>query len=388
MVVICEECGKKYRLDPEKIRGDGAKVKCKVCNHVISISKPALDSQDLSSVEHNVGAAPAEQTETRRPPEPLPETSTWDLSSSVGSAFKVKGLGLRGKMMVLFLIIPALLVAAAGASFFWQMRTLSSTVVEASKGTVAQMAEERVAQTARAVSKQCAIYISQHPELAREEFNRHAEFKDLAVQKVGETGYTALYQIPGMEGGVWRTWAHVNAKIIGIDMSDLRQPLGNNFPSFWRIFTGVIKGKESSGYYAWQDKDGAVRDKFMVCTPVKGTPYVIAATTYLDEFTGPVRKVETEINQLYAGALKRILAIALAAFLVVAGLVFVYGQKLSGRIKSLTEAADRISVGDLDAQIQIRSDDEIGGLAEAIGRMQESIRLSLERLRKRRQSLS
>jgi predicted Zn finger-like uncharacterized protein len=388
MVVICEECGKKYRLDPEKIRGEGAKVRCKVCNHVISISKPALDSQDLSSVEDSVVTAPAEQTEPRHPPEPLPETSTFDLSSSVGSAFRVKGLGLRGKMMVLFLVIPAILVAAAGVSFFWQMRTLSSTVVEASKGTVAQMAEERVAQTALAVSRQCATYLSQHPELTREEFNRHAEFKDLAVQKVGETGYTALYQVPGMEGGVWRTWAHVNAKIIGIDMSDLRQPLGNNFPSFWRIFTGVINGKESRGYYGWQDKDGTVRDKFMVCTPVKGTPYIIAATTYMDEFTGPVREVETEINRLYGGALKRIMAIALAAFLVVAGLVFVYGQKLSGKIKSLTEAADRISVGDLDAQIQIRSDDEIGGLAEAIGRMQESIRLSLERLRKRRQSLS
>jgi methyl-accepting chemotaxis protein len=191
-----------------------------------------------------------------------------------------------------------------------------------------------------------------------------------------------------MQGGVWRTWAHVNGKIIGIDMSDLRQPLGNNFPSFWKIFTGVINGKESRGYYAWQDKDGSVRDKFMVCTPVKGTPYVIAATTYMDEFTGPVREVETEINQIYAGTLKRILAIAMAAFLVVAGLVFTYGQRLSGKIKSLTEAADRISVGDLDVQIQIRSDDEIGGLAEAIGRMQESIRLSLERLRKRRQNLS
>ncbi len=133
---------------------------------------------------------------------------------------------------------------------------------------------------------------------------------------------------------------------------------------------------------------GVVRDKFMVCTPVKGTPYVIAATTYMDEFTGPVRKVETEIKQIYAGTLKKILAIAVAAFFVVAGLVFTYGQRLSGKIKSLTEAADRISVGDLDAQIQIRADDEIGGLAEAIGRMQESIRLSLERLRKRRQTLS
>lgn len=386
MVVICEECGKKYKLDPEKIRGNGAKVRCKVCNHVITISKPALDSQD--PFEDSTGGAVAQQTETTQPPETLPEPSTWEPSSSIESAFKLKGLGLRGKMMILFLVIPAILVAVAGASFFWQMRTLSSTVVDASKGTVAQMAEESVAQIARSVSAQCAIYISQHPALTREEFSRQAEFKDLAVQKVGETGYTALYEVPGMQGGVWRTWAHVNGKIIGIDMSDLRQPLGNNFPSFWKIFTGVINGKESRGYYAWQDKDGSVRDKFMVCTPVRGTPYVIAATTYMDEFTGPVREVETEINQIYAGTLKRILAIAMAAFLVVAGLVFTYGQRLSGKIKSLTEAADRISVGDLDAQIQIRSDDEIGGLAEAIGRMQESIRLSLERLRKRRQNLS
>jgi predicted Zn finger-like uncharacterized protein len=388
MVVICEECGKKYKLDPEKIKGVGAKVRCKVCNHVISISKPSSDFQGLPFSEDTVSPVPSEQAQPGRAVEPLPETPTLNISSPFGSAFKVKGLGLRGKMMVLFLVIPALLIGAAGTSFLWEMQTLSATVVEASKGTVAQMAEERVAQTARSVSKQCAIYISQHPELTREEFNSQKEFKDLAVQKVGQTGYTALYQIPQMEGGVWRTWAHVNPKIIGIDMSNLKQALGNNFASFWRIFTGVIGGKESKGYYAWQDKDGAVRDKFMVCTPVKGTPYVIAATTYMDEFTGPVREVEREIRHLYDGALKKILIIAAVAFLVVAALVFVYGQKLSGRIRSLTEAADRISVGDLDAQVPIRADDEIGGLAEAIGRMQESIRLSLERLRKRRQSLS
>ena len=50
----------------------------------------------------------------------------------------------------------------------------------------------------------------------------------------------------------------------------------------------------------------------------------------------------------------------------------------------LTDTADRISVGELDAEIEIKSNDEIGELSEAIVRMQESIRLSIERLRKRR----
>ena len=40
--------------------------------------------------------------------------------------------------------------------------------------------------------------------------------------------------------------------------------------------------------------------------------------------------------------------------------------------------------GEMDAQIPVTSRDEIGDLAEAIGRMQESIRLSIERLRRRR----
>jgi methyl-accepting chemotaxis protein len=46
--------------------------------------------------------------------------------------------------------------------------------------------------------------------------------------------------------------------------------------------------------------------------------------------------------------------------------------------------AERISVGDLDIEIESTSTDEIGELSEAISRMQESIRLSIERLRRRR----
>jgi methyl-accepting chemotaxis protein len=60
------------------------------------------------------------------------------------------------------------------------------------------------------------------------------------------------------------------------------------------------------------------------------------------------------------------------------------GRALVQPIKGLTEAADRISVGDLDVEIEITSRDEIAALGEAISRMQDSIRLSLQRLRRRR----
>jgi HAMP domain-containing protein len=49
----------------------------------------------------------------------------------------------------------------------------------------------------------------------------------------------------------------------------------------------------------------------------------------------------------------------------------------------LTDLAERISVGEMDAEINIESSDELGTLGEAISRMQDSIRLSIDRLKRR-----
>jgi HAMP domain-containing protein len=230
---------------------------------------------------------------------------------------------------------------------------------------------------------ECKLYLLSHPELKKEDFNQDIGFKSIAVQKVGLTGYTALYQLPGSDD-VWRTWAHIDPKIIAIDMSSLKGLLGGNFPGFWRVFSGVKGGKKSQGYYTWKDKDGTFRNKFMVCTPISGTRFVIAATTYMDEFTGPVRMMETTAKALTDRAKMITVAILGATLLLIGLIVFTYGHRLTSKIKSLTEVADRISVGELGMEIETKSKDEIGELADAIARMQDSIRLSIERLRRRR----
>ena len=53
-------------------------------------------------------------------------------------------------------------------------------------------------------------------------------------------------------------------------------------------------------------------------------------------------------------------------------------------IMKLTDAAERMSLGELNVKIDIKSKDEIGLLALAIGRMQTSLRLAMNRLRKKR----
>jgi methyl-accepting chemotaxis protein len=77
-------------------------------------------------------------------------------------------------------------------------------------------------------------------------------------------------------------------------------------------------------------------------------------------------------------------AILGGTLLLIGIIVSIYGHRLTGKIKSLTDVAERISIGDLGIEIETKSRDEIGELAEAISRMQDSIRLSIERLRRRR----
>jgi HAMP domain-containing protein len=293
-----------------------------------------------------------------------------------------KGLGLRSKIFLLFFFVPIGIMVSAGFFYLWALDDLSSLITGESTKVVTNLGEQIIAEKARSVSEQVRLYLSSRPNLRQHDFGADQEFQKLAVQKVGATGYTAFYAMPD-EQGIWRTWAHANPKIIGIDMSTLKEPMANNFEGFWKIFSGVKEGKESRGYYTWQEKDGSFRDKYMVCAPVKGTPYVVAATTYLDEFTKPVKDMKNRANQMTLETRNTVYTIVGGTLLLVGIIVILYGQKLSSRVRTLRNVAERISVGDLDAEIKIKSKDEIGDLAEAINRMQESIRLSIARLRRR-----
>ena len=384
MIVICEECGKKYRLDVSKIKGSAARFTRRACTHMIMVSKPqsappAAAAEGLSSTETAAETA-GKQASATEPDITLDRSATE--RSQVRPVRRAGIFNLRIKMVLLFLFVPLVLMICASLLYLRQLEQMSALLTKESTKIVNQMAEDKIADLSTAVAIQCRLYLLAHPELKKEDFMNDMGFKTLAVQKVGLTGYTALYEMPSED--VWRTWAHVNPKIIGIDMSTLKKPLGRNFPDFWKIFTGVKGGKRSQGYYTWQDKDGRFRDKYMVCTPVAGTPFVVAATTYLDEFTGPIKLMESRAEILTEKTRLITYAILGGTLLLIGIIVSIYGHRLTGKIKSLTDIAERISIGDLEIEVEAQSKDEIGELAEAISRMQDSIRLSIERLRRRR----
>jgi methyl-accepting chemotaxis protein len=77
-------------------------------------------------------------------------------------------------------------------------------------------------------------------------------------------------------------------------------------------------------------------------------------------------------------------ALLAVTVLLAAACAWFSARALATPIMKLTEAAERMSLGDLNAKIEVRSRDEIGLLAQALGRMQTSLRMAMERLRKKK----
>ncbi len=118
--------------------------------------------------------------------------------------------------------------------------------------------------------------------------------------------------------------------------------------------------------------DSSVRH-YAVISPLKNKPWRYVLMTPLPTFTGAADSLAVQFF---------LLVLVVAAITCIA--VFFVARSFTGPIAHLTQVADRISMGELDIQIGIERKDEIGQLAEAIGRMQASLQATMERLRARR----
>ena len=364
MIVNCEECGKRYSIDTAKIAGETAKFKCRACNHINTVVKPTPieaprpESLEIPPPEPDTG----QETKTRKPPRQAPP--------------KIKGIGLRTKMMVLFIVVPVLLMV--GASYFYinQMRELSTLITGDSTKMVTSMAEEIIIEKGKAVAREVKLYLETHPNLKREEFNKTPEFVEIAMQKVGKTGYTLLVERE-TENQPEYMWVHPNEKLVGIDITGaMKKRLGDKWARWDKVRS---KDHITKGYYLWFDN----KEKYCAGIPIEGTPYNIVSSTYIDEFLKPVEGLQKRADTMTDRTMTIVIYILAAAAILVALIAFLYGNSLSGKIRNLTDVADRISIGELDVEVAVKSKDEIGALGEAISRMQDSIRISLDRLRRR-----
>ena len=312
---------------------------------------------------------------------------------------KIKGIGLLPKLLLgvfipivlAFLIIGVMVfkgVDFGGTQFeslkdigTESLRELSDVSLKESKSSLDKLGEQIIQQKAIDVAAQIDIFLRSHPKMKKEEMMKDPWLKEIAVQKVGETGYTAVHDNHGIN------YFHVNPQIVGSDLHDLAERL----PAFWKILEASLKGP-ASGYYDWKDADGKIRPKYMYLAPVKNSDLIVASTTYIEEFSKPSKAVEAKMEAIKRSFLQEyedkfqifyaIIGVVLVILLLV---IFFYSRSVIQPIRSLSEVADRISMGELDAPIDLKAKGEVGILAESIRRMQASVRAAIERLQKRKE---
>ena len=339
MIVTCKACGKMYQIDPSKIKGKFVTSKCRACGNKMIISQPKNKAK----------------------------------KEGARKSYNLLALGLRRKLIALFFVIPITLIIIAGYLFVGQLNQLSTMISNESTQLVTQMAEDIILEKAVAVARETKLYLDSHFDLQREDFNTIPEFVNIAMQKVGITGYTNLVERE-TEFQPEYMWVHPNKKLIGIDMTEtMKTKLGDK----WERWNAIrAKPHVTKGYYLWFDN----REKFCASVPIEGTPYNIVSSTYIDEFTQPVdglRKMATDATD---STRQIVIIIVLITALLVGMITTFYGHHLTSRIIRLTKLADRISLGEVDVYISDPIKDELGDLAQAIARMQSSIRMAIERL--------
>ncbi len=303
-------------------------------------------------------------------------------------------LGVLIPILLAFLVIAGMLFVSVniGSLQFMSIRDLGvtslnelgSATLKESTTSLNKLGEKIIQQKAQDVAKQIAIYMRAHPGKTARMLSGDPSFKEIAVQKVGETGYTAVHDNKGIN------YFHVNPQIVGTDLHGLATKL----PDFVKILDAGLAGP-ASGYYDWKDADGQVRPKYMFTTPIEGTNLIVAATTYIDEFSRPAKSIVEKLNQMqatYATQYNKRFAlfvlIVLLDLLVLLGVIYFYASSIVRPIRHLSEVADKISMGDLRASVDVKAKGEVLILAQSIKRMQTSVRAAIERLQKSRESAS
>ncbi len=112
MIVKCDKCGKKYKIDAEKIAGEKARIKCKSCHAMLEIKKPRPADEKKYSFEDLDSMAPAQEQEplkkTRKKRAPSHKLKEDDIPKGPAS---FKGLTMGTKFFLIFLLAVVIMTS-------------------------------------------------------------------------------------------------------------------------------------------------------------------------------------------------------------------------------------------------------------------------------------
>ncbi len=450
MDIICDSCGKKYRVDETKMKGESARVKCKACNNIMVVTKPTPVSHSEPARSYEVPepeVSRASQMPDRYVERPISRREdVEDLASEAPSFYggqKVR-FGLFGKIITVMLIVSLLPFA-----IFWGI-TLRETNERIRTDTEALMA-----QTARGLGNQVDGWINNNvsilrtaanlPEIITMDGEQQKPILE-TIQKqypwmylvfsVGTDGMNIArnddvplkdysdrqYYKSIMRGKnlSWQTLIGKTSKkpslVLAVPIKSENQTIGimaaamtvddisKNIATWKKGKTGYAFLVDEKGYViSHPNRQYIAKRKNLNSHPLIANYRKKGWTTITTRFNMPndrsalghVRSnnygwalaLQQEEEEVFS-ALNRVQKFALTllgcTILLVAVIAWFSARAIVTPMMKLTDAAERMSLGELNVKIDIKSRDEIGLLAQAIGRMQTSLRLAMNRLRRKR----
>ncbi len=358
MIVICEDCGKKYSVNPARIKGDTARVRCRACDHLMVITKP---SEAGTSSDEDLRATGIVANAGMKAADPL-------LSAAVGgpspgreaAADEVKGGGKEKRKSGLLLFGGLKTSTYLLLNFVVFIVTLSVILALVYLRNVPPMLRSEAALRVEAISRTLAASVRQ-PILLRNylQVNQLAE----GSAKLPGVAYVAILNA---KGGV----------IAGI--------FGNP-GRFDNEFALKIK---NTGFPA----DLAARNRLAAKEQSKAQTFAVGGQGVQDVAVAlPDGGGEVHVG-LFTDDIDRLAQQSLYPMLIILGLMTLAGllsfallaRGIARPIKQLTDIAHRISMGEVTLAIGVRGSHEINDLAASLERLRLSVRLALERLQGRK----
>jgi PAS domain S-box-containing protein len=268
------------------------------------------------------------------------------------------------------------------------MRHSNMELSDYAKKQLEKLGQVIIQNKAKDVATQVKLFLDFNRDLDMQQLQSDEVFKSLAVQDVGLTGYTCLYEA---ETGIMRL--HPNPDLVNQNMRFLSEKL----PGWWAIFEPSLAAVETSGYYDWIEGDGRVRQKYMTMTPVavklRGQTLMIAATTYIDEFSIPILTMadkSEEANREYQDFISHQMFFAgcvmTGILLLTLAAVHAFSRRAARRyiypVVHLAGVVEGFGHGDLNIEtgsVHHRKD-ELGALARSFSRMQSQIKAQFQKL--------
>ena len=299
---------------------------------------------------------------------------------------------------LLLIVVPVMVVGflsvrdlgSIGGEVQKSISELGAAATSNSTTALNDLAAKIITQKAVDVAKQVEIYLKDHPKMTVAQLQADQYFQSIAVQPVGQKGYTALTDVDSLTCRF-----HKSPKITNLDLSSLATP----YPGFWGIMSKTKGGVPSEGFYKWMETSGDLKGqetfKYMYIAIVNGktadgVTLSVAATTYVDEFSKPAAETEAKIKgtldsvvaytaQTSESTRTRSLLILAAVMFVALIATYLFSKAITAPLKKLKVAGEEIAAGNLDIDVSTgKAYDEIGDLAVSFEQMVIKLREARE----------